>query len=78
MAAGPAVGGVLRGVRRAPGGAQERQEPLLRRLRRPRSAATAFPTTPPTTFYRYTRTHAAADLEFLRAIDEMCSPVTMF
>uniref|UniRef100_A0A453P8B6 Uncharacterized protein n=1 Tax=Aegilops tauschii subsp. strangulata TaxID=200361 RepID=A0A453P8B6_AEGTS len=34
VAAWPAVGGILRRVRRAPGGAQERQEPLLRRLRR--------------------------------------------
>jgi len=34
VAARLAIGGVLRRVRRAPGGAQERQEPLLRRLRR--------------------------------------------
>lgn len=34
VAARPAIGGVLRRVRRAPGRTQERQEPLLRRLRR--------------------------------------------
>jgi hypothetical protein len=42
VAARSGVGGVLRRVRRAPGRAQERQEPLLRRLRR-----RAVPPVPP-------------------------------